>query len=261
MDLSTILGVVACFVLVIIGIVTKGPLSAFMDLGSILIVLGGAFSALLASYPLSKLKNIIKVTSKAFGGKQYNFEDTIEQFSQLSYIAKKEGLLAMEKFVSDIDSDFMKRGILLIVDGTDPKMIRSILEMEVDNMLERHNDGQGIYRTLGKYTPAFGMVGTLIGLIIMLQNLSDVSAVGPAMSIALVTTFYGSLFANAVFLPIADKLKVKSESEATYKAMVIEGIMAVQSGESPLMIKEKLKTFLPEKYRSNLEEDSDEEKK
>lgn len=258
MDLSTLLGIIAGFAVVILGIVTKGPILRFWDLSSFLIVVGGTVTAVMVSYPLNKLKDLLKIIKKAFLESSYNVENTIEQFAKLSYIAKKEGLLAMEKVLKDIDSEFMKKGVTLIIDGTEPEMIKKMLELDVENMLDRHSEGEGVLKTFGKFAPAYGMVGTLIGLIIMLNNLEDVSTLGPAMGVALITTFYGSFLANAVFLPLAGKLKYKSENEARYKYMIIEGIISVQNGDSPILIEEKLKTFMNANARIKNEEESNE---
>lgn len=261
MDVSTLFGMMASFVIIIVAILVSGDISSFFSLSSFLIVVGCTFAACIASYPISKIKSLWKIVKNAFYSTTYDIELTIEQFCKLSYIAKKEGLLAMESFVSHIDDDFMKKGVLLIVDGTDPEMIKKILELEVENMLDRHAEGEGILRTLGKYSPAFGMIGTLIGLINMLKNLSDVNTLGPSMGVALITTFYGSLLANALFLPLAGKLKFKSENEAKFMIMIIDGIVSVQEGDSPLVIKEKLKTYMEQKSRNYKKEEDNNENK
>lgn len=259
MDISSLTGLLGVFIIVIVAIITKGSAGAFLDIASILIVLGGTIAAVLTSYPMDKLKNSINVIKKAFKDDSYNVKKTISQLSQLSYIAKRDGLLAMEKMIDDIDDEFMKKGILLIVDGSEPKMIERILNLDLENMVDRHREGEGVLKTFGQYSPAFGMIGTLIGLILMLKNLDDVASLGPSMGVALITTFYGTLLANGVFLPLAGKLRYKSDQEVRYRNMVIEGILSVQAGETPLMIEEKLKTFMEQgKREEDLEEPEEE---
>jgi chemotaxis protein MotA len=257
MDIASLAGLLGVFIIILAAIVTKGSMDSFWDLASVLIVLGGTTAAVITSYPLNKIKDTVKVIAKAFREDNYNHKKTIVQLSQLSYTAKRDGLLAMEKMIEDIDDDFMKKGVLLIVDGLDPKMIEKILLLEIDNMVNRHREGEGVLRTYGKYAPAFGMIGTLIGLILMLKNLDDVATLGPNMGVALVTTFYGALLSNAVFLPLAGKLRFKSEQEERYRNMVIEGILSIQAGETPLMIEEKLKTFIEQGKRNEEEDEED----
>jgi len=259
MDVSSLTGVIGVFIIVAVAILTKGSAGAFLDIASILIVLGGTVAAVLTSYPIDRLKNSMKVIRKAFRDDSYQTNKTISQLSQLSYIAKRDGLLAMEKMVDEIEDEFMKKGILLIVDGSEPKMIERILSLELENMVDRHREGEGVLKAFGKFAPAFGMIGTLIGLILMLKNLDDVATLGPSMGVALVTTFYGALLANGVFLPLAGKLRFKSDQEVRYRTMVIEGILSVQAGETPLMIEEKLKTFIEQGKRDEELEEPEEE--
>jgi len=259
MDVSSLTGLLGVFIIVIVAIITKGSAGAFLDSASILIVLGGTTAAVLTSYPIDKLKNTVNIMRKAFKDDSYEVKKTISQLSQLSYIAKRDGLLAMEKMVDEIEDEFMKKGILLIVDGSEPKMIERILSLELENMVDRHREGEGVLKSFGKFSPAFGMIGTLIGLILMLKNLDDVASLGPSMGVALITTFYGTLLANGVFIPLAGKLRFKSDQEVKYRTMVIEGILSVQAGETPLMIEEKLKTFIEQGKRDEELEEPEEE--
>ena len=249
MDMATISGIISVFLLIGISIFTKGKLSEFMDFSSVLIVLGGSFGALVVSYPFKKLKEVFGIVKKAFKGENFDVLKTIEKFEEISYIARKEGLLALENSLEDVDDEFLKKGIMLLIDGTNPEMIKKILTLEIENMQDRHLEGENVLRNLGKYAPAFGMIGTLIGLIIMLKNLEDTASLGPSMSVALITTFYGVLLANGVFIPMADKLKFYSDRETVYKSIVIEGIISVIEGDSHHMIREKLKTFIGQKER------------
>jgi chemotaxis protein MotA len=258
MDISTAVGLGGMILLIVAAIMTKGPIGSFWDTSSFLIVLGGTVTAVMVSYPIDKLKATITLVKKAFGEKSFNLEKTIEQLSHLSYIAKRDGLLALEKTVEDLDEEFMKKGILMVVDGMEPKSIEKILELDVENMIYRHAEGEGVLKTFGKYAPAFGMIGTLVGLILMLQDLNDVATLGPNMGVALITTFYGAFLSNGIFLPLAGKLKFKSDCETQYKIMVVEGILSVQAGETPMMIEEKLRTFLPQGQRNKNKDDANE---
>lgn len=249
MDIATILGIAAVFILIITSIMTQGSVKQFYDFPSILIVVGGSFGALFVCYPFAKIKELFIIMRKAFRGNSYDIPTTIDKFTEMSYIAKKEGLLALEDTLDDVNDEFLKQGIMLLIDGTNPEMIKKILTLEIENMQDRHQEGENILRNLGKYAPAFGMIGTLIGLIVMLNNLEDVSTLGPAMSVALVTTFYGALLANGIFIPLADKLRFYSDKETIYKTIVIEGIVSIVEGDSNHMIREKLETFMGQKER------------
>jgi len=250
-DIATILGIVIGLGFVIGGILTSGSLVDFVDLASILIVLGGTIASTLVAYPLSGIMDAVKIATKAFTNKIEDPNKIIVQINTLANIARKEGLLALEEASEEIDEPFLKKGAMLIVDGTDPELVRNLLETELSFIEERHKNGQGIFETMGAYSPAFGMIGTLIGLINMLKKLDDPSTIGPSMAVALITTFYGSLLANLVFLPIANKLKLKSREEILRKEIMVEGLLSIQAGENPRIIEEKLKAFLPPKARAN----------
>ena len=207
--------------------------------------MGGHFASTLVSFPFNKLMKIGAVFKKGFlNQNELATEEIIEKIIDLSYVSKKQGLLALESAVEEIDNKFLKKGILLIVDGTDPELVREILEMEITNLEERHKVGQDIILCMGKFAPAFGMIGTLIGLIKMLGNLDDAATLGPSMAVALVTTFYGALLANVVFSPLAAKLKGKTSKEAQEMEILVEGMISIQAGESPYIIEEKLKTYI-----------------
>ena len=257
MDLSSTIGLLLGIVFIIGGIRTSGQLDTFWDLPSVIIVLGGTLASTLASYPLEDFLNTGKVIKKAFFYKETSPAEVIGEVIELANIARKEGLLSLEKYAENLDDEFLQKGIMLIVDGTDPDLVRNILETELVFLEERHLDGQSIFQTMGTYAPAFGMIGTLIGLINMLKFLDDPSAIGPNMSVALVTTFYGSVLANVVFLPMAQKLKIRSNSEILVKELMVEGLLSIQAGENPRIIEEKLKTFIPPNmrmdYRKQLE--------
>lgn len=257
MDISTIIGLILGLAFVIGGIVTSGDISSYFDLPSIIIVLGGTIASTLASFPLENFFNTFKIIKKAFVRDEISPDNVIEEIINLANVARKEGLLSLEEYAENLDDDFLQKGIMLIVDGTDPELVRNILETELVFLEERHTEGQSIFETMGTYSPAFGMLGTLIGLINMLRYLDDPSTIGPNMSVALVTTFYGSMLANVVFLPMAQKLKIRSKSEILVKELMVEGLLSIQAGENPRIIEEKLKTFIPPEmrrdYRKQLE--------
>ncbi|KNF08821.1 motility protein A [Gottschalkia purinilytica] len=250
MDIVTLIGLVAGTGFVLFGILSSGSIMNFYDFASILIVLGGTIGSTLISYHGKKLKKALQITKIAFTTRKELPTKTIDDLINLSNIARREGLLALEEASQKIDDEFLKKGIMLIVDGTDPELVRNILETELTFLEERHSEGQGLFELLGTFAPAYGMVGTLIGLINMLKTLEDPSTVGPQMSVALVTTFYGSVLANLFFLPIANKLKVRSKEEILLKEIVVEGLLSIQAGENPRIIEEKLKTFLSPELRT-----------
>lgn len=259
MDVSTLAGIVAGVAFIIVGIILGGTLQSFYDLPSIMIVFGGTIAATMVSYPFRRLISFTKVVKKLFLTSDEKPQEAIVRIIELANIARKEGLLALEEAAYGTDDPFLQKGILLIVDGTDPELVRNILETELDFVEERHQEGQGIFETMASLAPAFGMIGTLIGLINMLKNLDDPSTLGPSMSVALVTTFYGSMLANLFFTPMAIKLKYKSSQEILLNEIMLEGMLSIQAGENPRIIEEKLKAFLPPSDRINREGNPPEE--
>lgn len=253
MDIATILGIIVGVVFVVGGILSDGSIADFWDVASILIVLGGTVAATLVAYPLKSVLEAVKIAGKAFRSQEEDPYEIIVQINTLANIARKEGLLALEEASEEINEEFLKKGTMLIVDGTDPELVKNLLETELSFVEERHGKGQGIFEAMGAYSPAFGMIGTLIGLINMLKKLDDPSSIGPSMAVALITTFYGSVLANLVFIPIANKLKLKSREEILRKEIMVEGLLSIQAGENPRIIEEKLKAFLPPKARKGLQ--------
>lgn len=252
MDIATIVGLLLGIGFTVWGILQSGSLLDYWDFPSVVITLGGTVAATFLAYPLKDISNIGKVFQKAFLYKATSANEIIENIITLANIARKEGLLSLEEYGSKLEDEFLKKGIMLIVDGTDPDLVRNILETELMFLEERHGQGQGTLESLGAFAPAFGMLGTLIGLINMLQKMDDPKAIGPNMSVALVTTFYGSFLANVIFLPLAQKLKVRSKSEVLIKELMIEGLLSIQAGENPRIIEEKLKTFIPPEMRVSI---------
>jgi chemotaxis protein MotA len=258
LDLATVLGIVVGMAFIIGGILIGGSLSTFVDPASIVIVLGGTIAGTFVTYPMNKVKEALVVVKKAFMTKNLKPTETIDKIIDIANIARREGLLALEEAAEGVDDDFLKKGVMLIVDGTDPELVRNILETELSFLEERHGEGRSIFDTLGSLAPAFGMVGTLIGLINMLKTLEDPSTVGPSMSVALITTFYGAVLANLIFIPIATKLKLRSREEILIKEVMVEGLLSIQAGENPRIIEVKLKSFLSPKQRS-ISEDTNKE--
>lgn len=259
LDLSTLIGVVACFILCIFGMVFGQPdameaIGSFLHVPSALITFGGAMMCTLIMSPSIKdFINGFKSFRIALKNVEYDETEKIKQIIDLSNVARKEGLLALEEAAnSSIDDEFMKKGILLIVDGTDPEFVRRILETELECIEDRHKSTITFWENLAAMGPAWGMIGTLIGLILMLKDLQDISSVGPNMAVALITTFYGSMLANWICLPTAAKLKEKNSAEIMLKTIVVEGLLSIQAGENPRVIEEKLKSFITPAARENL---------
>ena len=246
MDIGTIVGLVAGFGLIALAIVTQDePLNTFKDTGSLLIVLGGSAASLLISFPLYRVLKVTKVLKKVLFAQRADPEKLIKDLVSYAEVARRDGILSLENMTDQIEDAFIVRGIQMAVDGTDPEMIEQIMISELDALTERHKVGKKIFDTLAKYAPAFGMIGTLIGLIIMLQHMEDPSKIGGGMAVALLTTLYGAVAANLVFGPIADKLGTRSQEEMLMKEIIIRGVMAIQSGDNPRIVEQKLRTFLP----------------
>ncbi|MBO5293293.1 MAG: motility protein A [Lachnospiraceae bacterium] len=261
MDLASIIGLVVCLVLVIFGIVSGdqgfAALGNFLDSASALITFGGAFCCVMASYTMPSFVNGLKSFTLIFKSPSLNTPQIIAKIIELSNVARKEGLLSLEEAAGDLDDVFLKKGILLIVDGTDPELVRAIMETELTSVDDRHRKNIGFWQDVAAMGPAWGMIGTLIGLINMLKMLDDPSAIGPNMAVALITTLYGSILANWIATPTANKLKAFNNEEMLVKEIMIEGLLSIQAGENPRVIEEKLKSFLAPKDRQNPQEEGD----
>ncbi len=242
--MTTLIGILAGFTCVIISIFQSGSLMDFIDGPSVFIVVGGIFFATFASFPLERLKNLVKAIKSLFQKETVDIHEDIEKLIGLANIARREGILALEESAGEATDPFLKKGIMLIVDGTNPELIKGIMETELAFVKERHAENRAVLDSAAVFAPAFGMIGTLIGLINMLTNLSDMASLGPNMSVALVTTFYGSMFANLVFTPLSRKLKAVGNGEYLRKEMILEGLLSIQNGENPRIIREKLNAFL-----------------
>jgi len=256
MDVSTLLGWVMAVALIVWGI-GFDKLGNFVDVQSVAIVLGGCIAALIASYPFRILKEVPKHFVILFRGGKYNVPKLVDQLVDLAMLARQSGLLALEEKAEEIKDPFFKQSILKIVDANDPDKVREMLEKELDDMAARHDEAAGIYEKGSAYAPAFGMIGTLVGLINMLKgmNLGDsagASNLGQDMSVALITTFYGSSLANVLFQPIAKKLRIRQAEEELYCVTVVEGVMGIQAGENPQMLREHLLSCMKQSQQKKL---------
>ncbi|MDE5680605.1 MAG: motility protein A [Lachnospiraceae bacterium] len=261
MDIATILGLVICFGMVILGVATSGGLGAlpsYVDIPSVAITFGGAFSAVLAANTLQTFISGLKSFTLSLKVPKNNTAEMINNIINLSNVARKEGLLSLEEAAGELDDEFLKKGILLIVDGTDPELVRAIMETELVSMDSRHKARIGFWENVGSMGPAWGMIGTLVGLVNMLNNMEDASSIGPNMATALITTLYGSLLANWICAPISNKLKAQNDMEMMQKEIEIEGLLSIQAGENPRVIEEKLKSFMAPNERASSGDDGGE---
>lgn len=249
LDIMTPVGLILAVGLILYGILSGGTLASFIDVGSLAITVGGTFAAIFIAYPLSEVKKIPTFIALAMKEDVISKVDIIEMFSDFSKKARREGLLSLEDSMADVEDKFLKKGMQMVIDGVEPENIKDILELEIQKIEDRHRIGSSMFNKLATFAPGFGMIGTLIGLINMLVKLDDPSTISSGMATALITTLYGSLIANVLFLPIANKLNHKTEIEIEAKELMIEGILAVQSGVNPRIIEETLITYLPPKER------------
>jgi chemotaxis protein MotA len=245
MDLATIIGLAGCLGMIGLGIVTGGSgLLTFVDIPSVLIVVLGSYFALFTYSSISSALGVFGVFGLAFKIPNYNEKGIISKLMSMSEKARREGLLALEEELEDLDDEFMKKGLRLVVDGTDAEIIRSLMETELSQMQERHMVKIGMINMWGGLAPGLGMLGTVIGLIGMLKNLEDKSALGPNMAVALITTLYGSMIANLIMIPVSGKLKNIDGAETKVKEMVIEGVLSIQAGDNPRILAMKLLSYL-----------------
>lgn len=249
MDLATLIGFVMGFLCIIVAIMMHGSLTDFIDLPGALVAFGGSFSALFINFPLKKVLGVLGIVKHCFLTKLADPAAEIRRFADLSTIARRDGLLALEQQVADIPDQFLRRGLEMVIDGTPKEKLEEVLSIEVSCIQERHKTGKKIFDQLGASLPAFGMVGTLIGLIQMLHELDDPTKIGAGMAVAMVTTFYGAFVANLVFLPLGGKLEARSKEEVLLRQLMIQGLVAMAEGEAPRALEAKLKAFLAPKAR------------
>ena len=247
MDIATLLGIIFGSGLVMGAILMGGQAILFINVAGLLIVVGGCFSALFVKFPMKTVLLTFKVTAKAFLEKTQDLQALIDEIAEVATINRRDGTLALENY--ETDQPFLKQAISYLVANVEPEFIEASLMNDTKVLKERHDTGQDIFKSLGASAPAFGMIGTLIGLVQMMASMSDPSQIGPSMAVALLTTFYGALLANLVFLPFADKLAIRSKHEVLVRQLIVDGVIAIIKGQAPSVLKECLQTYLPPKVR------------
>ena len=252
MDIATVLGLLAGFSCVIIAILSGGGAGIFFNVPSIMITIGGMVSATLIHFSLGQVLRIFSVVKKALLHQLPKEQKLVQQMVNYAAINRRDGALALEQQIQDVRDPFLLKGMQMLIDGQNEDTVQKQLGLEVQYLQERHQNGKKVLEFMGASAPAFGMIGTLIGLVQMLRNLSDPSSIGVGMATALITTFYGALLANLVFLPLAGKLSLRSKDESLQKEMLIEGLLSVIRGEGPTAVRERMQAFVSAKQRGEL---------
>lgn len=256
MDITTIIGVAGGVAFILYGILSSGEMASFIDMPSIYIVLGGTLCTIIASFPFKTLKGVGKHMMIIVQGKKFDPAPIIDTLVEFAQIARRDGLLALESKAAELKDPFFQKSVMYVVDAVDSDKIRATLEADIENCSLRHSQAMEIYGKGSSTAPAFGMIGTLVGLINMLKNMNLSSGasdtLGPSMSVALVTTFYGCVLANLVFNPIAAKLSLRDEEERLYKEIILEGVLAIQEGDNPKNLRERLVSYLSQKQQAKL---------
>ncbi|MDR1689585.1 MAG: motility protein A [Clostridiales bacterium] len=265
MDIASIIGFVAGTVFILVSIFWGADwqiakTGVFIDIPSVMITIGGTIAGVILAHPFDKLASGLKAIKKIFVVTKSDPAREIANIITLANMARKEGILSLEEAVSDMEDEFLKKGIMLIVDGTDPELVRNILETEMSYIEGRHSDARGVWELISAQGPAWGMIGTLIGLVLMLMDLSDLAMLGPSMAIAIITTLYGSIIANFIANPVINKLKIYNGEEMHIKEVLVEGILSIQAGENPRIIEEKLRAFLSPTLRRGMDNEKNEPK-
>ncbi len=252
MDIATIVGVVLGFLVVVGAIVVGGGWQSFVHIPSLAITIGGMLCATLIHFSLPQFLGIFAVVKKTIVTKIPSSTELIQNMVNFSVINRRDGALALEQEIPKVSDLFFVKGLQMLVDGQDPEVIRDMMSLEIQNLQDRHSGGKKILEFMGAAAPAFGMVGTLIGLVQMLKNLSSPEQIGSGMAVALLTTFYGAFSANLIFIPLAGKLGIYSKAETTAKEMVVEGICAIAQGDNPTTIREKMQAFISQSRREEI---------
>ncbi len=247
MDLATLLGLLGAFGVIFASIALGGEIGVFVNIPSLVVVLGGTLCVVLFQFTLGQFLGTVGIMAKVFMFKSNDPEKMIEEAVELANIARKEGVLALEG--REISHPFLKKGIGLCIDGHGPEIVGRMLSKDINLTIERHEIGVGIFKAMADAAPAMGMIGTLIGLVQMLSNMEDPKSIGPAMAVALLTTLYGAVMANAFALPISEKLKLRSNEEKLNKNLILEAIGGIQDGINPRVLEQMLQSFLPESKR------------
>ena len=255
MDLGLLFGVLGTWAIVCWAVFAGGNLLVFIDVPSTVLVIGGTCGIMFFSFPIFHLKKLFSVCKRSLTVNNQSVEQLIEDMVSFAEVARRDGILSLENVTKDIKDQFIVRGIQMAVDGSDPELIDDIMSSELDNLATRHDSSRAMLEAMTKYAPAMGMIGTLIGLVIMLQNMDDPSKLGPGMAVAILTTLYGALIANVVAGPLADRLSRSSGEEILYKTIIIKGVMAIQSGDNPRVVEQKLRTYLPPNLQKSDEQE------
>jgi len=254
MDLATIIGFVLAWGAFFASVIMEGgDLKAFINPSALVLVFGGTFGATMMSFPMHEIKQLPSILKHAFKGGDENAPAVITKLVSFAERARREGLLALEEEARDITDEFLKKGVQLAVDGTDPELVRVIMQTDIAFLEERHNSGANVFLTMGGFAPTLGVIGTVAGLVHMLANLSDPSSMGPSIAAAFIATLMGVSSANLLFLPLGNKLKHRSQGELLMKEIMMEGILAIQAGDNPRVVEEKLKAFLSPKERTHVQ--------
>jgi chemotaxis protein MotA len=256
MDITTVGGLILGFLMMGCALAFMGAsgegslnLAGFIDPPAIMMVLGGGAAVMLVGFPLPRVLSMFSVAKKLFFRKKENPSELIRSVVALAEVARREGLLALESKTEDIKDSFVAMGVQMAVDGNKAEVVEEIMRREIESMETRHNESRKVLETIGRCGPAFGMIATLLGLVMMLGNLSNAASIGPSMAVALIGTLYGAVTANLVCIPMAEKLACLHHEEVLIKEIVLRGVLAIQSGDSPRVVEQKLITFLPPKSR------------
>ncbi|MEJ5259271.1 MAG: MotA/TolQ/ExbB proton channel family protein [Anaerohalosphaeraceae bacterium] len=252
MDLATIIGLILGFSVIIVSIAMGGGAMAFVHIPSMCIVVGGMLCATMIHFSLPQFLGIFSVIKKAILVKVPSPNELIQQMVNYAAISRRDGALALEEHIRKTDIPFLAKGLQMLVDGQDEEKMREMLSLEIDALQERHARGKKILEFMGASAPAFGMLGTLIGLVQMLRNLTSPDQIGAGMAVALITTFYGAILANLIFIPLAGKLGLYSQAEITAMQMILEGICTISRGENPTIVREKMQAFLAPNHREEI---------
>lgn len=256
MDLASTIGLLAAMAMVVwsLWVGTGGQVGVYWDSPSAILVLGGTAFTLLNTQAIEKIKNLFGIVRRGFFHRTPSIARTIEKIVELGEMARREGILSLEKRLEDIDDSFLANGIRLVVDGTAAPEIEQILNAEMEAIDQRHNQGKNILDLTAKYAPAYGMIGTLMGLVAMLKGMDDPKKIGPGMAVAILTTFYGAMIANVFCLPLSDKLSYRHEEEMLIKTVMLKGVLSLQAGDNPRVTQAKLAVYLPTAGRQRMEQ-------
>ncbi len=252
MDIATIIGILLGFMVIITAIVAGGGWQMFIHVPSMAITIGGMLCATLIHFSLPQFLGIFSIVKKTIIAKIPSQTELIQKMVNYAAINRRDGALALEQEIPNLDNSFFIKGLQMLVDGRDAEQIRDFMSIEIQYLENRHSTGKKILEFMGSAAPAFGMIGTLIGLVQMLRNLSSPEAIGGGMAVALLTTFYGALSANLVFIPLAGKLGIYSKAETTAIEMIVEGICAIAQGDNPTIVREKMQSFISQSRREEV---------